>query len=113
MQLTSQSSDPQTVSAAALSALTSVGGIIGYVRTGSVPSIAAGLSIGTLYLAACVRLYNRQTYGEVLGLVASVVLGGSSIPRALKTQKTIPSVLSLASAYGAVVFGLALKAKKA
>lgn len=31
-----------------LGALTSVGGIIGYVRTGSVPSIAAGLTVGAL-----------------------------------------------------------------
>jgi uncharacterized membrane protein (UPF0136 family) len=31
-----------------LGALTSVGGITGYVRTGSVPSIAAGLTVGAL-----------------------------------------------------------------
>jgi hypothetical protein len=31
-----------------LGALTSVGGVTGYVRTGSVPSIAAGLTVGAL-----------------------------------------------------------------
>ena len=31
-----------------LGALTSVGGVIGYARTGSVPSIVAGLTVGTL-----------------------------------------------------------------
>lgn len=31
-----------------LGLLTSVGGITGYVRTGSVPSIAAGLTVGAL-----------------------------------------------------------------
>ena len=35
-----------------LSALTAVGGVIGYVRTGSVPSIAAGLTVGALVCQA-------------------------------------------------------------
>lgn len=31
-----------------LSLLTSVGGVVGYARTGSVPSIVAGLTVGAL-----------------------------------------------------------------
>jgi uncharacterized membrane protein (UPF0136 family) len=34
-----------------LGALTSVGGVTGYVRTGSVPSIVAGLTVGALVWA--------------------------------------------------------------
>lgn len=34
-----------------LGSLTSIGGIIGYARTGSVPSIAAGLTVGLLVRA--------------------------------------------------------------
>ncbi|WEW58872.1 hypothetical protein PRK78_004340 [Emydomyces testavorans] len=85
-----QSSQNTTYSAAVLSALTSLGGIAGYARTGSVPSIAAGLSVGALYALSYFRLQGHQPYGEELGLLASVVLGGSAIPRAIKTQKPVP-----------------------
>ncbi|KAJ5678258.1 uncharacterized protein N7477_003891 [Penicillium maclennaniae] len=83
-----------TNSALALSILTSLGGAIGYARTGSIPSIAAGLS--------------------EIGLLASAVLGGSSIPRVIKTGgKPVPLGLSVLATYGIVVFGLAFKEKRA
>ncbi|RMJ20966.1 hypothetical protein PHISP_08166, partial [Aspergillus sp. HF37] len=107
------SSQPPTTSAATLSVLTSLGGIIGYARTGSVPSIAAGLSVGALYLAAYARLRSGQSYGEELGLLASAVLGGSSIPRAIKTRKAVPVGLSLLAGYGIVAFGLAFRERRA
>ncbi|KAJ5179492.1 hypothetical protein N7492_002702 [Penicillium capsulatum] len=102
-----------TNSALALSVLTSLGGAIGYARTGSVPSIAAGLSVGALYLFSFARLRANQSYGEELGLVASTVLGGSSIPRAIKTGgKPVPLGLSVLATYGIFVFGLALRDRK-
>ncbi|KAI9931823.1 hypothetical protein MW887_010407 [Aspergillus wentii] len=107
----SQTTVPPTNSAIALSLLTSLGGVIGYARTGSIPSIAAGLSVGALYLLSFNRLRNSQTYGEEIGLVASAVLGGSSIPRAIKTKKAVPIGLSLVATYGLLVFGLAFREK--
>ncbi|KAJ5084653.1 hypothetical protein NUU61_009232 [Penicillium alfredii] len=102
-----------TNSALALSALTSLGGAIGYARTGSIPSIAAGVSVGALYMLSFARLRAGQSYGEEVGLLASAVLGGSSIPRAIKTGfKPVPLGLSLLATYGAVVFGLALKDRR-
>lgn len=111
----SQSSLPSpTNSAAALSFLTSVGGIIGYTRTGSIPSIAAGLSVGALYLYSFLRLRDGQPYGEEIGLLASAVLGGSSVPRVIKTRgKPVPLALSVLATYGLVVFGLAFREKRA
>ncbi|KAF9247564.1 hypothetical protein DTO013E5_4705 [Penicillium roqueforti] len=103
-----------TSSALALSLLTSVGGIIGYTRTGSIPSIAAGVSVGLVYLFAFLRLRAGQTYGEELGLLASAVLGGSSIPRVIKTGgKPVPLVLSVLATYGLFVFGVAFREKRA
>lgn len=46
-----------------LGALTAGGGTMGYVRTGSIPSIAAGLTVGSLYLLGGYRIQNRQSYG--------------------------------------------------
>ncbi|KAJ5824112.1 hypothetical protein N7447_006452 [Penicillium robsamsonii] len=105
---------PPTTSALVLSLLTSLGGIIGYTRTGSIPSIAAGVSVGLIYLLAFLRLRASQSYGEELGLLASAVLGGSSVPRVIKTGgKPVPVVLSILATYGLYVFGFALKEKKA
>jgi uncharacterized membrane protein (UPF0136 family) len=101
-------------SAGALSFLTSLGGIIGYARTGSIPSVAAGLSVGALYLFSLFQLRNGQPYGEEIGLLASAVLGGSAVPRAIKTKgKPIPVGLSILATYGLLVFGLAYRNKKA
>ncbi|PYI06316.1 hypothetical protein BO78DRAFT_397268 [Aspergillus sclerotiicarbonarius CBS 121057] len=91
-----------------LSLLTSLGGIIGYIRTKSLPSIIAGLSVGSLYLLSYLRLRNNQPYGVEIALFASLVLGGSSIPRAIKTRKTVPCVLSVVALVGMLVFGASL-----
>ncbi|KAJ9648316.1 hypothetical protein H2201_000561 [Coniosporium apollinis] len=90
-----------------LGALTAGGGITGYVRTGSVPSVAAGVSVGALYTLGGLRLRNRAPYGVELALLASLVLAGSSVPRAMKTGKPLPIGLSLLAAYGLFNFGMA------
>jgi len=101
-------------SAALLSLFTSCGGIAGYARTGSIPSIVAGLSVGTLYAISFFLLQTGQPYGEEFALVASAVLGGSSIPRAIKTRgKPIPLGLSLLATYGLLVFGFAYRRRRA
>ncbi|KAH9996949.1 transmembrane proteins 14C-domain-containing protein [Xylariaceae sp. FL0662B] len=92
-----------------LGALTAGGGTMGYVKTGSVPSIAAGLTVGTLYGLGGYRIQGRQPYGIELALLASVVLGGSSIPRAIRSGKPVPTVLSLVSVFGFLTFGNAFR----
>ncbi|KAK5629899.1 hypothetical protein RRF57_005614 [Xylaria bambusicola] len=92
-----------------LGALTAGGGSIGYARTGSVPSIAAGLTVGLLYGLGGYRLQTRQPYGVELALLASVVLGGSSIPRAIRLRKPVPVVLSLISTFGLFTYGNAFR----
>jgi hypothetical protein len=47
-----------------------------------------------------------------LALLASVVLAGSSIPRAIKSQKPLPAGLSLLALYGLYTFGSAFRARK-
>ncbi|KAF2836496.1 UPF0136 domain protein [Patellaria atrata CBS 101060] len=94
-----------------LGALTAGGGITGYLRTGSVPSVAAGVTVGTLYTLGALRIKNRQPYGVELGLLASVVLASSSIPRAIRTQKPLPAGLSLLALYGLYNFGLAFQGR--
>lgn len=76
-------------------------------RAGSIPSLAAGCSVGALYALGGYRLQNRASYGVEAALLASVVLAGSSIPRAIKTQKGLPVGLSVLAAFGLYNFGMA------
>ncbi|KAI6900384.1 hypothetical protein KC348_g16862, partial [Hortaea werneckii] len=57
-----------------LAGLTAGGGITGYLRAGSIPSLAAGCSVGALYALGGYRLQNRASYGVEAALLASVVL---------------------------------------
>jgi len=88
-----------------LAALTASGGIAGYARTRSVPSIVAGCAVGILYGLGGYRLQNKEPYGVELSLLASIVLGGSSIPRAIRLRKPVPIMLSLLATFGIVTFG--------
>ncbi|KAI9869957.1 MAG: hypothetical protein M1830_004889 [Pleopsidium flavum] len=94
-----------------LALLTAGGGITGYLRTGSVPSVAAGVTVGALYGLGGLRIQKRQPYGIELALLASIILAGSSIPRAVRTQKPLPVGLSVVALYGLVQFGNAWRAQ--
>jgi uncharacterized membrane protein (UPF0136 family) len=105
-----------------LAALTAGGGITGYIRTGSIPSVVAGVLVGALvstysnlqatrhadltqYGVGGYRIAQSQPYGIEFALLASVVLAGSSIPRAIKTQKPLPAGLSILALYGLYTYG--------
>jgi uncharacterized membrane protein (UPF0136 family) len=60
-----------------------------------------------LYALGGYRIANRQPYGVELALLASVVLAGSSIPRAIKTQKPLPIGLSIVAVFGLYNYGMA------
>lgn len=80
---------------------------MGYISKRSVPSLVAGLTVGALYGLGGYRIQNRQPYGVELALLASIVLAGSSIPRAIRTPRPIPVGLSAIAAFGLYNFGLA------
>ncbi|KAF4989015.1 hypothetical protein FDECE_14838 [Fusarium decemcellulare] len=96
-----------------LGAVTAGGGIMGYARTRSVPSIVAGCAVGLLCVDGLggYRIQNEQSYGVELGLLASIVLGGSAFPRAIRLRKPVPILLSIISAFGLLTFGTALRRK--
>lgn len=78
-----------------LAVLCSVGGVGGYIRRGSVPSLIAGLTIGGLYGYSGKLLQDNVDYGIYLASAASALLFIGSLPRAIKTQKAMPVGLSI------------------
>lgn len=78
-----------------LSGLCAVGGIIGYYRKKSVPSLVAGLAISVLYGGAGYLLKQNADYGLELALGTSTTLLVAGIGRAIPTQfkKPLPLVL--------------------
>ena len=87
--------------------LTIVGGIVGYVKAGSVPSIIAGSIGGILLIVAGVLLPEHRAVGLATGFVVSLLLAGQFLPKFLRTGKAMPaglmSILSLIGIIMAIV----------
>lgn len=80
-----------------------VGGLTGFARTRSVPSLVAGVSVGLLYLWSANSIRNGTGNGLEGALGASAVLLLSSLPRAAKGP--VPTVLTVTSAAAAIYYG--------
>ncbi|KAI8981707.1 transmembrane proteins 14C-domain-containing protein [Mycotypha africana] len=80
-----------------LAGLCAAGGIAGFVKARSYPSLAAGLGVGALYGAAGYLIQQNKDYGHETAVAASAILGGAMIPRALRSRKPLPVSLSLIS----------------
>ncbi|KAI8983817.1 transmembrane proteins 14C-domain-containing protein [Pilobolus umbonatus] len=80
-----------------LAGLCAIGGVAGFARTRSLPSLVAGLGVGALYGTAGYLIKRNEDYGHETAVVASTLLAGSMIPRAIKTKKPVPIALSLIS----------------
>ncbi|EMD39277.1 hypothetical protein CERSUDRAFT_112929 [Gelatoporia subvermispora B] len=80
-----------------------VGGVTGFARTRSIPSLVAGVSVGLLYLWSADSIRRGAGNGLEGALGASALLLLSSLPRAAKGP--VPAVLSVTSAVSAVYYG--------
>ncbi|OJI99676.1 hypothetical protein ASPVEDRAFT_126722 [Aspergillus versicolor CBS 583.65] len=81
-----------------LSALLSAGGVAGYLKTRSTPSLVAGLGLGVSYAASGYLLKQNKDYGAELALGNSLLLLGSGVARSIKTKAKAPVPLGLAAA---------------
>ena len=66
----------------------------------------AGTGVGALYLYAGYRIHHFAPYGCELAILASVILGWSSIPRFIMTGRPLSLILSLLSAAGLLYYGM-------
>jgi uncharacterized membrane protein (UPF0136 family) len=81
--------------------LTILGGIMGYAKAGSKPSIIAGSICGILLLIAGFLLPAQPVAGLVIALVVSIVLALQFVPKLIRTGRMMPagmmSILSVIS----------------
>ena len=84
--------------------LTIAGGIVGYVKAGSMASIIAGSISGVLLLLAAWLMPEHQVAGLAVALVVSLLLAAQFIPKFFRTFKVMPAgLMSVLSALGIIV----------
>jgi uncharacterized membrane protein (UPF0136 family) len=84
--------------------LTIAGGVIGYVKAGSMPSIIAGSISGILLLVAAFLLPDHRVAGLAIGLIISLLLAGQFIPKLIRTGNAMPAgMMSILSVIGIVM----------
>ncbi|KAG2193898.1 hypothetical protein INT46_007275 [Mucor plumbeus] len=81
----------------AMAVLCTAGGVAGYVRSRSVPSLVAGVGVGAMYGTASYLIKENRNYGHETGIVASVIMASSMVPKAIKTGKAFPVTLAVCS----------------
>jgi uncharacterized membrane protein (UPF0136 family) len=84
--------------------LTIAGGVVGYVKAGSLPSIIAGSITGVLLLVAAFLLPEHRAMGLATAFVVSLLLAAQFIPKFIRTGKAMPAgMMSILSAIGIIV----------
>src|SRR5881296_1569927 len=83
--------------------LTIAGGVMGYIKAGSVASIIAGSITGVLLLVAAFLLPEHRAIGLASALILSLLLAGQFVPKFLRTGKVMPAgIMSILSVIGIV-----------
>ena len=84
--------------------LTIIGGVMGYVRAGSMASIIAGSVSGILLLVAAFLMGNNPVAGLALAAVVSILLAGRFVPAFLKNGDFMPGgMMSVLSVIGIIM----------
>ncbi|CDZ98773.1 Predicted membrane protein [Phaffia rhodozyma] len=89
-----------------LSGLCFVGGIIGFSRTRSIPSIVGGFALGSLFAISGMRIQEGLDYGYETAAASSVLLMLAGLPRFRRGR--VPQVLTGLGLAGTGYYGKTL-----
>ena len=91
----------------AFGVLTIVGGIVGYLKAGSMASIIAGSITGVLLLVAAFLLPEHRAIGLATAFIISLLLAAQFVPKFIRTGRVMPagmmSILSVIGLIAAIV----------
>ena len=92
--------------------LTIAGGVVGYVKAGSVASIIAGSITGVLLLTAAFLLSEHRAIGLATAFIVSLLLAAQFVPKFIRTGRVMPAgMMSVLSVIG-VIAAIAAWVKK-
>ncbi|GBB97874.1 hypothetical protein RclHR1_00310002 [Rhizophagus clarus] len=80
-----------------MAVICAIGGITAYSKTRSMPSLIAGVGVGTLYGISGYIIKKNKNYGHETALAASTILAFSMVPRAINSKKPVALSLSVLS----------------
>jgi uncharacterized membrane protein (UPF0136 family) len=84
--------------------LTVAGGVVGYVKAGSVASIIAGSITGVLLLVAAFLLPEHRAIGLATAFIISLLLAAQFAPKFIRTGRVMPAgAMSILSVIGIIV----------
>jgi uncharacterized membrane protein (UPF0136 family) len=84
--------------------LTIAGGIMGYVKAGSTPSLIAGSITGILLLVSAWLLPDHLATGLLMAAIVSLLLAAQFVPKFLRTGKAMPAgMMSILSVVGIIL----------
>jgi uncharacterized membrane protein (UPF0136 family) len=87
--------------------LTIAGGVVGYVKAGSVASIIAGSITGVLLVVAAFLLTEHRAIGLATAFIISLLLAAQFAPKFIRTGRAMPagmmSILSVIGIIAAIV----------
>lgn len=90
----------------AVGALLCAGGIAGFVRASSKPSLFAGVGLGSLMLLSGIIIQKGEDLqGHTLALITSGLVVAGTLPRAIKTQKVVPAAVAAVGLVSALYQG--------
>ena len=86
-------------------ALVTLGGAMGYAKKKSIPSLAAGVAFGAMYMGSAYLINNGKVKdGFKVGMVGSALLFAAMAPRAIKSKAFMPAGLIATIAGTALVY---------